>query len=95
MSASGSLELFSVKAPEKGRRKPGGRLERAADWARVLAGAARRVRFFRLAVAVMVMPVLQDGQLIRRPSQSLLARMGWPQVGQLKVNSFMGLFRVD
>lgn len=61
---------------------------------RFFVGDARRVRFRGLAAAVMVMRVLQDGQFICRPSQSLLARMGWRQVGQLKVNSFMGTLRL-
>jgi hypothetical protein len=67
-------------------------LERAAGLARDVAGAVIRVFFFARAEVVIVRRVSQDGQFMGRPSHSLLARMGWPQVAQLKVNSFIGRF---
>jgi hypothetical protein len=61
--------------------------------ARVLAGGfVIRVFFFARAEVVIVRRVSQDGQFIGWPSHSLLARMGWPQVAQLKVNSFIGRY---
>jgi hypothetical protein len=41
------------------------------------------------AGAGMVMRVLQDGQLSRRPIQDALAKMCWPHLGQLNLKSFM------
>jgi len=76
------------------QRKPRGGLVWRPALMRFLVGDVRRVRFLGLAAAVIVMRVLQDGQFICRPSQSLLAKMGWRQVGQLKVNSFMGMLRL-
>ena len=37
----------------------------------------------------IVIFVSQDGQLIRRPLHLVAARMCWPQVGQLNLNSVM------
>lgn len=37
----------------------------------------------------MVMLVWQEGQLMLRPHHSVAARMCWPQVGQLNLNSVL------
>jgi len=69
--------------------KPGRRLDRAAGLVRAFGLVGSRRFFGAWAAGEMVMRVSQDGQFIWRPIQSCFARMGWPHVRQLKVNSFM------
>jgi hypothetical protein len=86
-----------ISSGHQSQGKPGRRFERG--FTRILAADVIRVFFFfsfnAFCTEGIVIRVLQDKHFMRRPLQSVFARMYCPQVGQLNLNSvFVGVASV-